>query len=322
MNCEPSVSPATETSYDRRLHKSLCWGAVLAGTITAFGIHWLLTTLGIGAGLTIFGPPTDSDSITTFSAGTALICGLFAIIALSFGGWMAGRLSGCRRSGVLHGVLVWCLTLIIALPWLALATGLALGRAVKNQNENVHTSRQAATVAEADLARTAAQRCHDQLGSFVEEAVQSIPTNATPKADTRAEREVGFAVNKLFAPGNAGAFQANRLETLNALMVYTEMTAADATTTIDAWITSEKNLQAELAKLKAELNNHNAMMEQAARSNTEALYLQKTQVLSRLGGWSFFSLLIGLLGAASGGWCGAKCASGAANLPGADRKQV
>ena len=56
-------------------------------------------------------------------------------------------------------------------------------------------------------------------------------TNAAPKAGIRAQREVGFAVAKLFAPGNAAAFQANRMEAINALMVYTEMSAADATTT-------------------------------------------------------------------------------------------
>jgi len=314
MTCEPPVSTTFETPCDRRLHQSLCWGAVLAGTVTALGIHLLLTALGAGAGLAIFRPMTETNPPATFSGGAVMVWSLFAIIALSFGGWVAGRFSRCLRSGLLHGVLVWSLTLIIALPWLALGTGLALGRAMKNHGESLRVSRQAVAVAETDLAKTAAKRSHEQLDSFVEEAVQSVPTNAAPKADTRAEREVGFAVTKLFAPGNDAAFPANRLEAINALMVYAVMSAADATTTIDAWTTSRKNLQAELDKLKVEMNNFNALAEQKASVTADAMAVQKAHQLSRAARWSFFALLIGLLGASLGGRCGAKCASRNSNL--------
>ena len=295
MACEPSVPTTVETiptSGNRCLHHSLCWGAVLAGTIAALGIHLLLTVLGVGAGLAIFRPMTDTNPVATFSVGSAIVWSLFAIIALSFGGWVAGRFSGCPKSGLVHGVLVWSLTLIIILPLLALGTGLALGRVMKIHGEGLGIGHQAVVFAGRDMAKTAAKHSHDQLCSFVEEAVQSIPTNAAPKAGIRAQREVGFAVAKLFAPGNAAAFQANRLEAINALMVYTEMSAADATTTIDAWTTSHKNLQAELDKIKAEAEHH----------------------LSCAARWSFFALLIGLLGAALGGRCGAKCALRNASL--------
>jgi len=308
MTCEPSVPTAAETQCDRRLHQSLSWGAVLAGTITAIGIHLLLTALAAGAGLALFRPITDANPTATFSVGAAIVLSVFAILALSFGGWMAGRCSPCLRSGLLHGVLVWSLTLVLALPWLALGAGLALGHAMKNHGENLRISRQAAAIKEEDLAKTAANRSHDQLASFVQEAVQSIPTNAAPKADTRAEREVGFALAKLFAPGNAPTFQANRQEAINSLMVYTEMSAADATSTIDAWTTSQKNLQAELDKLQAERSSLQARVEQNAGADADAFSAQKAQHLSRVGRWAFFSLMLALLGASLGGRCGAKCA--------------
>jgi hypothetical protein len=276
---------------------------VLAGTIAALGIHLLLTVLGVGAGLAIFRPMTDTNPVATFSVGSAIVWSLFAIIALSFGGWVAGRFSGCPKSGLVHGVLVWSLTLIITLPLLALGTGLALGRVMKIQGDGLGIGRQAVVFAGRDVATTAAKRSHDQLCSFVEEAVQSIPTNAAPKAGIRAQREVGFAVAKLFAPGNTAAFQANRMEAINALIVYTEMSAADATTTIDAWTTSHKNLQAELDKIKAE-----------AEQKAKATVGQAAHHLSCAARWSFFALLIGLLGAALGGRCGAKCALRNADL--------
>jgi hypothetical protein len=213
----------------------------------------------------------------------------------------------------MHGMLVWSLTLILAAPWLALGTGLAWGRAMKNRAESLRVSHQAVAVAGDDLAKTGAKSSQDELSSFVEEAVQSIPTNTAPKAATRAEREVGFAVTKLFAPGNISAFQANRLEAINALMVYTEMSAADATTTIDDWITSHKNLQAELDKVKAETDNLGVAAEQTARATADAIAVQKAAYVSRAARWSFFALLIALLGASLGGRCGAKCASRNAN---------
>jgi len=310
----PTTAETLQIPIDCRLHQSLCWGAVLAGTITAIGIHLLLTALGAGAGLTIFRPMTDTNPVATFSAGAAIVWSLFAIIALSFGGWVAGRFSRCLRSGLLHGFLVWTLTLIITLPLLALGTGLALGRAMKIHDEGLRISRQAVAVAEADLAKTVAKRSHDQLCSFIEEAVQSIPTNSAPKASTRAQREVGFAVTKLFAPANAAAFQANRTEVINALMVYTGMSAADATPTIDAWTLSYKNLQAELDKVKAEMNNIKAVAEQKARATADATADQAAHHRSRAARWSFFALLIGLLGASLGGRCGAKCALRNTNL--------
>jgi len=306
MTCDPSVPTTAETIQtpgDRRLHHSLCWGAVLAGTIAAIGIYLLLTALGVGAGLATFRPMTDTNPVANLSVGAAIVWSLFAIIALSVGGWVAGRFSRCLRSGLMHGVLVWSLTLIITLPLLALGTGLVLGWAMKIHGEGLGIGHQAVVFAERDMAKTVAKRSHDQLCSFVEEAVQSIPTNAAPKAGTRAQREVGFAVTKLFAPVNAAAFQANRMEAINTLMVYTEMSAADATTTIDAWTTSYKNLQAELDKIKA-------VAEQKAKATAD----QAAHHLSCAAMWSFFALLIGLLGASLGGRCGAKCALRNANL--------
>ena len=312
MSSEPSISSTAENSHtacERPFHHSLCWGAVLAGTVVAISIHVLLTALGVGAGLAVCGPVAYTLPAAHFSAGAALVCSLFAIIAVSFGGWVAGRYSGCLRSGLLHGILVWGLTLILALPWFALGTGLALARAMKNHHEALRISSQAATIAGNNLANTVGTRSYYELGSFVKEAVQSIPTNAAPKAATRAEREVGLAVTKLFAPENTAAFQANRLEAINTLMVYTEMSAADATTTMDAWITSHKNLQAELDKVKAELNNQTVLAEQTASAAADTIAVQRADHLSRAAKWSFFALLIGLLGAALGGRCGAKCAS-------------
>jgi hypothetical protein len=310
----PTSAEANQTNCDRRWHHALCWRAVLAGTVAAIGIHLLLTALGAAFGLAIFRPLTDTNPVATFSAGATIVLSLFAIIAFSCGGWVAGRFSDCPRSGLMHGFLVWSLVLVVTLPMVVAGTGLLWSRAMKNRAEILRISSQAAATASDDLAKTAARRSHEQLASFIEEAVQSIPTNAAPKAGTRTQREVGFAVTKLFAPGNAAAFQANRDDAINALMVYTEMSAADATATIDGWTTSRKNLQAELDKDKAEMNKLDAVAEQKASAAAAAIADQSAHHRSRAARFPFFAMLFGLLGASTGGMCGARCALRPANL--------
>jgi hypothetical protein len=311
MTNDPSVPSTAETIENARegpFHRSLCWRAVLAGLVVAGGIYLLLTTLGAGAGLALCKSFTVTDPVAHFGAGTAVAWSLFAIMALSFGGWVAGRYSGCLRSGLLHGVLVWSLAVILTLPWLALGTALAVGRVMKSQNESLRISRQALAIAEDESAKAAAGRCHDQLSSFIEEAVQSITTNAAPKAFTRGRREIGFAVTKLFAPENTAAFPTNRLEAINTLMAYTEMGAADATTTMDGWVTSHKNLQTELDKVKAEMSGRRTAAEETASATADGIEVQRVAYVSRASRWTFFALLIGLLGASLSGRCGARCA--------------
>jgi hypothetical protein len=297
---DPVVPADPETIQTRCEHPyfhSLCWGAVLAGTVAAIGIHLLLTALGVGAGLATFTPMTDLHPAANFSAGAGMVWSACAIIALWFGGLMAGRFSGCPHRGFAHGILVWSLTLILTLLLLSMGTGLVLGGALKVLGEGFGIGGHAATADAGALTKAGAKRSGDQLCSFIEEAVQSIPTNATPKAATRAQREVGFAVTKLFAPGNDAAFQVNRTAAINALMVYTEMSATDATKTMDDWITSYKDLQAELNSL-----------ETAAEQKARAAADQSAHRLSCAAIWSFFALLAGLLAASFGGRCGARCA--------------
>jgi len=315
MTSKPPVPTADQTACtpgDYRRHYYSCWGAVLAGTITALGIHFFLATLGMGFGLAPFRSVADVQPVAMFSVAAAMAWSLFAIIALSLGGWVAGRVSGCPRSGMALGFLVWSLTLVVTLPLLALGTSLELNRAMKPNDENRDINHQAVVFAEHDLAETMTQRSLEQLRSFGEEAAESVPTNATPKAATRAQREVGFAVTKLFAPDNLAAFRTNREDAINALMVYTEMNAADATATINDWTVSHANLQVELDKIRTELTqvrmerfNARMLVEQQAQADAD----QMVRFRSRIARWSFFAILIGLLGASLGGRCGGECAA-------------
>ena len=300
MNNEPTTPMMNETiktPCDGRCFPSLGWKAIIGGTVAAIGIHLLLTTLGVGAGLATFTPMTDTNPAANFSVGAAIVWSLCALIALAFGGFIAGRFSHSLHSGFAHGILVWSLTLIISLLLLTAGTGMVMGGALKVLGQGLGIGGKAVAAGTGDLAKEGVKRSSDQLGSFIDEAVQSIPTNAAPKAATRAKREIGFAVTKLFAPGNDITSADNRTAVIKSLEDYAQMSGADATKTVDDWMTSYKSL-------KAELDNLKAMAQQKAKEASA----QAASNLSCAAMWSFFALLIGLLLTALAGKCGAKCA--------------
>ena len=291
----PVTSQAVPTPTVGRSFPTLCWRAIFGGTIAAIGIHILLTALGVGGGLAAFTPITDANPIANFSIGAAIVWTVCALVALWFGGFVAGRFSHSLHSGFVHGILVWSLTLIITLLLLSMGTGMVLGGALNVLGGGLGIGAKAAAPAMSELAKDATSRNTAQLASFTDEAVQSAPATATPKAATRAKREIGFAVGKLFAPGNDVSSPENRAAAIRALVQYSEMSEADASRTVDEWIVSYKNLQAELERMKAEADKKARELADRAASNLSCAAL-----------WSFFALLAGLLASSLGGSCGAK----------------
>ncbi|HEV2694465.1 MAG TPA: hypothetical protein VG347_16345 [Verrucomicrobiae bacterium] len=290
----PVVSPYTASACDRKLFPKLCWGAILGGTVAAIGIHILLTALGVGGGLATFSPTTDTDPTSHFSTGAAVIWSVCALIALAFGGLIAGRFSHSLHGGFVHGVLVWSLTLIITLLLLSTGTGMILGGAMKVLGQGLGIGVQAAASGTGDLVKEGVQRSKDQVSSFIDEASQSVSTNGAPGASIRSKRDIGFAVTKLFAPENDITSQDNRQAVIKALSANGQMSEADATKTVDEWIAAYKDL-------KAELDHAKTVAEQKAKEIAD----QAAKNVSCAAIWAFFALLVGLLVTACAGRCGA-----------------
>jgi hypothetical protein len=275
----------------------LCWGAIIGGTVAAIGIHILLTALGVGAGLATFSPMTDTNPVASFSIGAAIVWTLCALVALGFGGFVAGRFSHSLHGGFVHGVLVWCVTLILTLLLVSVGTGMVMGGALKIFSAGMGLGGQGVAGGVGELAKEGIKRSGDQLSSFIEEAVQSGPTNAAPQALTQAKREIGFAVTKLFTPGNETNSVVNRMAAIQALTQYSGLSEADATKAVDGWIASAKSLKVELDNLKATAEEKARIAADVAAHNLSSAAL-----------WSFFGLVIGLLITALCGRCGAMCA--------------
>lgn len=96
------------------------WGAIAAGVLCALAIHIVLGLLGMGLGFAA--DPADSKGLGVL----ATLWGLLVPIAASFAGaYVATRIAASLHpsSGMLHGVLVWCVGLIAGALFLAGAAG-------------------------------------------------------------------------------------------------------------------------------------------------------------------------------------------------------
>ena len=274
---------------------ALCWAAIIGGTVAAIGLHMLFSALGAGAGLALFEPVSDTNPVAHFSVGAAIIWSLCAVVALAVGGFVAGRFSRSTHSGLVHGILVWSLTLIITVLLLSIGTSMVFGGAMKLAGAGLGIGAQAAASSVAEITKQGVNQTGAQLTSFIDEAVQSGATNATPQAATRAKREIGFAVGKLFAPGNDVTNADNRAALKNALVEYGQISAADADKTIEQWAASYNNLKAEVSRLT-----------QVAERKARVAADQAASNAATAGIWAFFALLIGLAVTALAGRFGAQ----------------
>lgn len=99
------------------------WGAVLAGSVIALALYFLLTLIGGAVGLSVSGHVRPSSVGT----GAAVWAVLSIAVALFVGGWVTSQLTVGENRGeaAMHGVLLWGL-LFGMLLWL-MASGVRSG---------------------------------------------------------------------------------------------------------------------------------------------------------------------------------------------------
>lgn len=305
----PSSSPLINDPYPSALyrgghcHRTFSWGAVFAGLTAATAFQVLFMMLGAGLGFAIYSPLTDENPIADLGKGAIIIQGVSAVFSLWFGGWIAGRFTpvGARRSGGLHGLVVWCAATVAGVMVVSTGAGWALGDLSKLVGGGLSLAgKPAAAIAggATDAVKDAVKKNTDTLSSFVDEAVGSRTSNATPAATTRAKREIAFALGRLFKPGQTGDVAANREAAVKVLVETGGINRADAERMISEWTDSYNRLKADLETAK---NEAEAKARVAADKAADALALFSLA--------SFVAFVIGAISASCGGRHGAKCAT-------------
>jgi len=127
------LAPIDEAHLDKTPTR-LSWGAVFAGVVIAVAVQLVLGILGAGIGLTMIDPV---EGTTPGAAGFGIGAGLYwlitTIVALGAGGYAAARVAGVheRFDALVHGLVVWGVTLILTLYLLTSAVGGIIGGAFR-----------------------------------------------------------------------------------------------------------------------------------------------------------------------------------------------
>lgn len=101
------------------------WGPVWAGFFAVLGTVVLLRLLGAAVGLGTLG----FAALPNLASPTGVWEAIVVLVGLFIGGWLAARLSavGGHGLGLIHGVLVWALTLTLSVVFTAVGLGPVLG---------------------------------------------------------------------------------------------------------------------------------------------------------------------------------------------------
>jgi hypothetical protein len=113
------------------------WGAVIGGAFVAASFSLLLTFLGVGLGLSSVSPWAGIGATTTTIGASAVVWLVFTqAIASGLGGYLAGRLrikwtnvhsDEIYFRDTAHGFLVWAVSVVIAVAFLASAASSIVG---------------------------------------------------------------------------------------------------------------------------------------------------------------------------------------------------
>ena len=132
-NVTNGVSPIDELRA-AKMPTRLSWGAIFAGVVIAVAVQLVLGILGTGIGLTMVDPV---EGTTPGAAGFGIGAGIYwlitTIVALGAGGYAAARVAGVhdRFDALVHGLVVWGVTLILTLYLLTSAVGGIIGGAFR-----------------------------------------------------------------------------------------------------------------------------------------------------------------------------------------------
>jgi hypothetical protein len=99
------------------------WSAVWVGALSAIAVALVIGLVGIAVGAHHLGPRTGARG--DFGLGALIFSVFGAFLAFVVGGWVAAKIAALRRSetAMLHGAIVWAVSVPILLVLAALGAG-------------------------------------------------------------------------------------------------------------------------------------------------------------------------------------------------------
>jgi voltage-gated potassium channel Kch len=124
----------TETALTAKTPTRLSWGAIFGGVVIAIAMQLVLGILGAGIGFTLVDPVQGTTpGAAGFGIGAGIYWLITTVLSLGAGGYVAARVAGVhdRFDALVHGLVVWGVTLILTLYLLTSAVGGIIGGAFR-----------------------------------------------------------------------------------------------------------------------------------------------------------------------------------------------
>ncbi len=198
----------------------ISWGAIFAGVVIAVAIQLVLGILGTGIGLTMVDPV---EGTTPGAAGFGIGAGIYwlitTIVALGAGGYAAARVAGVteRFDALIHGLVVWGVTLILTLYLLTSAVGGIIGGAFRTVG-TVASAAGSTVGAVGSVAPQAAQAAgvdvKDVAGDVRQEAsnyLSDAPSDPAAMTPEQAQAEIARQLPALARGGQGGQRAESRI---------------------------------------------------------------------------------------------------------------
>jgi len=195
-----------DTLHAGKTATRISWGAIFAGVVLAVAVQLVLGILGAGIGLTMVDPV---EGTTPGAAGFGIGAGIYwlvtTVVALGAGGYAAARVEGVheRFDALVHGLVVWGVTLILTLYLLTSAVGGIIGGAFRTVGAVAGATGStvaAAAPQAASIAGVDQQDVRSEAAAYLSDAPNN-PADMTPE---QAQKEIATELPALARGGTDG----------------------------------------------------------------------------------------------------------------------
>lgn len=273
-------APIDDTYLDKTPTR-LSWGSIFAGVVIAVAVQLVLGILGAGIGLTMVDPVAGTTpGATGFGIGAGIYWLITTIVALGAGGYAAARVAGVheRFDALVHGLVVWGVTLILTLYLLTSAVGGIIGGAFRTVGA-VAGAAGTTVGAAAPKAASIAGIDEGDVRSEAMEYLSDAPSDPAQMTPEQAQKEIAKSLPALARGGTDGRQAESRI---------VDIVAAQRKI-------SRPEAQAQVTRAK----------QQFAQTKTQAVATAKSatdQAAGAAAGTSFVLVLALLIGAAAAGF--------------------
>jgi hypothetical protein len=178
--------------------RRVSWGAIISGLFVTVILQVILTLLGAAIGAASIDPLTEQNPAQGLGTGAAIWLVASGLIALFFGAWVAGRLSGGprRMDGLLHGVVTFSVAEVSMI--LLLATG--LGNVIGGTGSLVNRA----------MGTTVGQQWQSQIEKMIPQGGAELPSSSgqNPGITPQQEQQLREAGDKAASGISRGALWA------------------------------------------------------------------------------------------------------------------